>query len=69
LPTHYDDKSRADALDDLVAIALAEGWFLTHEEARAFAVTVLAPSNDIPNVYAQLAKAVVGLGTDVHVER
>jgi hypothetical protein len=68
LPVRYDDKSRADALDDLASMALDESWFLTYEEARAFAVTVLATSDDIRDVYAQLAKAVAGLGTDVHVQ-
>ena len=66
LPDRYDDESRTHALDDLLSIALDEGWFLTYEEARAFAVTVLATSDDVRDVYARLARAVAGMGTDVH---
>ena len=67
LPDRYDDESRTHALDDLVSIALDEDWFLTYEEARAFAVTVLATSDDVRDVYARLARAVAGMGMDVHV--
>ena len=63
LPDRYDDQSRTHALDDLAAIALAEGWFATSEEAHAFGRTILATSDDVRDVYARLARAVAGLGT------
>lgn len=69
LPDRYDDLSWADVLNDLTSIALDEGWFLTCEEAKAFAVTVLATSDDVRDVYARLARAVAGLGTDADARR
>lgn len=69
LPDRYDDQSRTHALSDLASIALDEGWFLTYEEARAFAATVLATSDDVRDVYARLARAVAGFGTGVDVRR
>lgn len=62
LPDRYDDQSRSQAHNDLASIALAEGWFSTHEEARAFAATILATSDDVRDVYARLARAVASFG-------
>lgn len=54
LPDQYDEQSRAHALDDLVSIAMSEGWH-TPEEARVFAVTILDASENIRDVYTRLA--------------
>jgi len=69
LPDRYDHDSRADALEDLASIALREGWFPTFDEARASAMTILAVSDNIRDVYAGLAAAVVRLGVGTGVRK
>lgn len=64
LPDRYDEGSRREALNDLAAIALEEGWFSTREEAQAFAIGILITSTDIRDVYTRLALAGAGLGVE-----
>ena|ERR1022692_2444549 len=69
LPDRYDDQTRSEALADLASIALDESWFPTYEEAKAFALTVLAMSDDIRDIYARLGRVVAGLGAGANVRK
>lgn len=58
LPDLFDEVARQAAEADLVAFALAEGYFGTEAEASAFAGTLLSASDNIRDLHARLARFV-----------
>jgi hypothetical protein len=61
LPDRFDAEAQQAAKEDLVALALAEGWFPTEAEAVASAETMLATSQDVRSLYAGIALATIRL--------
>jgi hypothetical protein len=62
LPERYAGESAVHAEEDLARIACDEGAFTTEAEARAFASTLLASSENVREMHARLARTLARLG-------